>query len=160
MTQFKFGAKSLKELQGVHPDLVSVVHRSLELSPIDFAVHDGLRTDVEQLQLFRAGASQLDGRTKRSEHQVQETGFGHAVDLVPYINGKLRWEWEPIYLIADAVREAAEEQSVRIRWGGHWGELTGTGEVPTGHLVEAYVNSRRAKGLKAFIDGPHYEVIL
>lgn len=157
---FVFGKKSLKELEGVHPNLAVVCHQALMLTPVDFAVHDGLRTDVEQLQLFRAGASQLDGSTKRSKHQVQADGYGHAVDLVPVINGKLRWEWEPIYLIADAVREAADELGVAIRWGGHWAELTGTGEVPTQRLVEDYVNSRRARGLKAFIDGPHYEIML
>lgn len=157
---FALGAKSRKELTGVHPDLAGVVERAIVLSPVDFAVHDGIRSDIEQLNLYRAGASQLDGTKARSKHQIQDDGTGHAVDLVPYINGKLRWEWEPIYLIADAVREAAEEAGVRIRWGGNWAELTGTGEVDPRHLVETYVNLRRSKGLKAFIDGPHYEVIL
>lgn len=157
---FALGSKSRKELLGVHPDLVRVVERAIQLSPVDFSVHDGIRSDIEQLNLFRAGASQLDGTKSRSKHQIQADGHGHAVDLVPYINGKLRWEWEPIYLIADAVREAAEEAGVRIRWGGHWGELTGTGETDPRYLVEAYVAERKRAGKKAFIDGPHYEVIL
>ena len=157
---YALGAKSLKELTGVHPDLVGVVKRAIVLTPVDFSVHDGIRSDIEQLNLYRAGASQLDGTKSRSKHQLQDDGLGHAVDLVPYINGKLRWEWEPIYLIADAIREAAEEAGVRIRWGGHWAELTGTGETDPRHLVERYVTFRRSKGLKAFIDGPHYEIML
>ena len=39
---------------------------------------------------------------------------GHAVDLIPYINGKLRWEWNPICRIDDAVRLVAKEQVIPI----------------------------------------------
>ena len=94
MSNFTLGANSLKELNGVHPDLVAVVRRALELSAQDFAVHDGIRTPAEQKQLVASGASQ----TLDSRHLT-----GHAVDLVPYINGKLRWEWPPIYIIAEAI---------------------------------------------------------
>jgi peptidoglycan L-alanyl-D-glutamate endopeptidase CwlK len=111
MSNFTLGANSLKELNGVHPDLVAVVKRALELSAQDFAVHDGIRTLAEQQQFVASGASQ----TLDSRHLS-----GHAVDLVPYINGKLRWEWPPIYTIAEAVRKAANELNIPIRWGGAW----------------------------------------
>ena len=54
---FTFGKRSEAELKGVHPDLVAVVRRALELTPIDFGVHDGLRTKEEQAEYFRTGAS-------------------------------------------------------------------------------------------------------
>lgn len=146
---FKFGKKSLKELEGVHPDLVAVVTRALELSVQDFSVHDGLRTLEEQKKLVLAGASQ----TLDSRHLT-----GHAVDLVPYINGKLRWEWEPLYKIADAVRSAAKEAGVPLRWGGAWDiAFTESSDAPD-DLVADYVSRRRAAGKKAFIDGPHFEL--
>lgn len=152
---FKLGLRSKQELQGVHPDLVHVVEFAILVSKQDFAVHDGLRTDTEQARLVHAGAS----RTMNSMHRVQPDGFGHAVDLVPYVNGKLRWEWGPIYLIAEAMKKTAEDFGVRLRWGGNWQELTGSSKAP--HvLVREYVDQRRGIGQTAFIDGPHYELIL
>lgn len=149
MSDFKFGEKSLKELTGVHPDLVAVVKRALELTVQDFSVHDGIRTLEEQKKLVASGASQ----TMDSRHLT-----GHAVDLVPYINGKLRWEWEPIYKIADAVRIAANELGTPIRWGGAWDvSFTDTSDSPE-DLVIDYVARRKKAGKKAFIDGPHFEL--
>jgi len=146
---FKLGTKSLNELVGVHPDLVVVVKRAIELTVQDFAVHDGIRTLEEQKRLVANGASQ----TLDSRHIT-----GHAVDLVPVINGKLRWEWEPIYMIADAVRIAARQFGVPIRWGGAWDvAFTGSDESPE-DLVLDYSARRRQAGKKAFIDGPHFEL--
>lgn len=149
MSAFKLGERSLKELDGVHPDLVGVVKRAIELTVQDFSVHDGIRTLEEQKEMVLRGASQ----TLKSRHLT-----GHAVDLVPYINGKLRWEWAPIYKIADAVRKAAEELNIPIRWGGAWDRLlTGTDDLPEDMLAD-YVARRKKAGKTAFIDGPHYEL--
>jgi len=149
MSKFKFGEKSLSELKGVHPELVAVVNRALELTVQDFSVHDGLRTVEEQKKMVASGAS----KTMDSRHLT-----GHAVDLVPYINGKLRWEWVPIYRIADAVRIAAIELGTPIRWGGAW-DITFT-ENPDSpeDLVIDYVARRKKAGKEAFIDGPHFEL--
>lgn len=149
MSDFKLGEKSLKELEGVHPDLVAVVKRAIKITVQDFSVHDGIRTLEEQRKLVERGASQ----TIDSRHIT-----GHAVDLVPYINGKLRWEWDPIFDIAEAVRMAAKEQGVTIRWGGAWDVVfTDTDDSPE-DLVADYVARRKRAGKKAFIDGPHFEL--
>jgi len=146
---YKLGQKSLAELEGVHSDLVKVVKRAIEITPQDFSVHDGIRTLDEQKELVKSGAS----KTLKSRHIT-----GHAVDLVPYINGKLRWEWEPIYQIAEAVRTAAEELQINIRWGGAWDVLLTSEDEPTEDIVSGYVERKRSEGKKAFIDGPHYEL--
>jgi len=149
MSPFKLGKTSLKELDGVHPDLVAVVKRAIELTSQDFSVHDGTRSMAEQQKLLAKGAS----KTLDSRHLT-----GHAVDLVPWINGKLRWEWEPIYVIADAVRVAARELGIPLRWGGAWDvDFTNSSES-TEDLVALYVARRQAAGLRAFIDGPHFEL--
>lgn len=149
MSKYKLGAGSKKELEGVHPDLVAVVRRAIEITVQDFAVHDGIRTLAEQKKLVASGASQ----TLDSRHIT-----GHAVDLVPYINGKLRWEWDPIYMIADAVRVAAQELGTPIRWGGAWDvDFTHSSDSPE-DLVAQYVARRKAAGMRAFIDGPHFEL--
>jgi peptidoglycan LD-endopeptidase CwlK len=142
----------------VHPRIVAVVHRAIQLSPVDFGVHDGLRTVEEQRAYVQSGVSQ----TMNSMHRKQADGYGHAVDLVPYINGKLRWEWPPIYKIAAAVRQAAIELDVPLRWGGCWRDIASIG--PTAGDMEAavaaYGAARRRAGKKAFTDGPHYELQL
>ncbi len=156
---YKLGAKSLANLDGVHPVLVKVVKRAIEITKQDFNVHDGLRTLADQRALVARKAS----RTMNSKHLPQADGFGHAVDLVPFINGQLRWEWEPIYVIAAAVRQAAEEQGVasRIVWGGVWDRsFDRIAATPTAmrQAVNAYVDRRRAAGRSAFIDGPHFQL--
>jgi len=155
---YSLGPKSRAELNGVHPKLVAVVERAIQISGQDFAVHDGLRTPAEQTALVRSGASQ----TMNSKHIRQADGFGHAVDLVPYINGKLRWEWDPIYNIAAAVKFAAAELNVQIRWGGCWealSQIKGATAADLERAVEAYGAARRRAGKKAFTDGPHFEIV-
>ena len=92
MTNFKLGKHSLAELKGVHPDLVAVVNYAIELTEIDFSVHDGLRSREEQMEYFRTGASQLKfGKHKRQgreQGQQQPRGGGHHKGLA-HIHGDL-----------------------------------------------------------------------
>jgi len=145
---FTFSKNSEKELFGVDTRLVRAVHRALEISTVDFAVHDGIRTSEEQKKLVAAGAS----KTMKSKHLD-----GRAVDLVPVINGKLRWEWPAIYPIAMAMKQAAEEQGLSLTWGGVWSRrLEDLSDLEKD--VAAYVEERKALGLSAFLDGPHFEI--
>lgn len=149
--------KSLAELRGVHPDLARVVYRAIHITTQDFAVHDGLRTLEEQKRYVAAGASQ----TLNSMHRVQPDGHGHAVDLVPFINGKLRWEWPAIYPIAAAMWQASKELGVALRWGGAWIDMRDIKSGTPGAMkaaVDAYGAARRKAGRKAFTDGPHFEL--
>ena len=108
---FALGAKSKERLKGVHPDLVRVVERAIQLTEVDFSVIEGLRTVARQQQLVKSGAS----KTMRSRHLT-----GHAVDLAAVIDGEIRWDW-PLYAkIAKAVKQAAAEVKVPIEWGGDW----------------------------------------
>ena len=109
---FTLSKRSLKALEGVHPDLVAVVQRSIKITPIDFVVIEGLRTIERQRELFKTGAS----RTMRSRHLT-----GHAVDLAVWL-GTVRWE-QPLYAdLAVAVKAAAKELGVPIEWGWDlWG---------------------------------------
>lgn len=154
---YQLGAKSLAELEGVHPSLVRVVKRAIEITDQDFSVHDGLRTLAEQREYVRRGVS----KTMNSMHMKQPDGFGHAVDLVPYINGQLRWEWKPIFVTASAVHQAARELGVALTWGGVWDRpFVDLGESPAAmeQAVNAYVARRRGAGKTAFIDGPHWQL--
>lgn len=103
--------KSLDRLTGVHPDLVRVVKRALEITTVDFAVLEGVRSKARQEQLVKAGASQ----TLNSRHLT-----GHAVDLGAYVSGSVRWDWPLYHKIADAMKQASAELGVPIEWGGDW----------------------------------------
>lgn len=152
---FILGAKSRASLAGVHPRLVSIVELALTITPIDFGVHEGLRTLERQQAYVRAGVS----KTMNSKHLKQPDGFGHAVDLVPYVDGQLRWEWPPIYPIALSMRLAALEFDVELIWGGVWDltmrELSATPELLKRDVVEY---AKRHPG-PDFLDGPHYQLI-
>ena len=154
---YTLGKASSTELVGVHPKLVRVVVRAIGYTEQDFTVHDGLRTEAEQREYVRRGVS----KTMASKHMKQADGFGHAVDLVPFINGQLRWEWKPIFVIASAVRRAAIELDVPLIWGGVWDRpLEQLPDTPAEleQAVNSYVARRRGAGKTAFIDGPHYEM--
>ena len=117
-----FSKRSRARLAGIHPDLVRVVERALELSEVDFGVGEGLRTKERQVQLVKAGASQ----TMRSRHLD-----GHAVDLVAYVSGEVRWDWPLYRQISVAMKAAANELKIPLEWGGDW---------------------------KTFKDGPHFQL--
>ena len=105
---YKLSFRSRQRLSGVHPDLVAVVNRAIEITEQDFSVIEGIRNIERQKQLVKNG----DSKTLNSRHLT-----GHAVDLAPY---PLSWDWEYFYPIADAMKAAAEELDVALEWGGDW----------------------------------------
>jgi len=108
---FKLGKRSIERLQGVHPDLVKVVERAIEMSPVDFTVLEGLRSPERQQTLVASGASQ----TLNSRHIT-----GHAVDLGAWVDNQVDWSWPLYHKIASAMKAAANELGVAIVWGGDW----------------------------------------
>ena len=108
---FKLSQRSKDRLKGVHPDLVNVVEHAIEITTVDFAVLEGLRTPERQKVLKEAGASQ----TLNSRHIT-----GHAVDLGAWVDGEVRWDWPLYNQIAKAMKAAAAELDIPIEWGGDW----------------------------------------
>lgn len=108
---YVLGSKSKEKLKGVHPQLVKVVERAIQLSSVDFTVGEGLRSIERQKQLVAQGAS----KTMKSRHIT-----GHAVDLYALKDGKVSWEMPLYKKIADAVLQAAKELNVDVEWGGNW----------------------------------------
>lgn len=41
---FRFSKRSRDRMKGVHPDLIAVAERAIEITPIDFLVTEGVRT--------------------------------------------------------------------------------------------------------------------
>lgn len=114
---FELNARDLSRLEGVHPDLVRVIKRAAQISPIEFRVLEGLRTRERQAQLVKQGAS----RTMASRHLT-----GHAVDIAPYVDEdgdgdrEITWHAGHYDRLAPYVKEAAAQERVKITWGGGW----------------------------------------
>lgn len=149
---FRLSRRSRDKLIGVDPKLVAVVERAIQLTRVDFAVTEGLRTAARQRELFEKGASQI----KEGGKHVR----GEAVDLVAFIDGRISWELNLYDNIADAMKLAAQEIDVGVRWGGAWNvsdirNWNDTMEAAMQH----YIDTRRRQGERPFIDGPHFEMI-
>ncbi|HEY3494163.1 MAG TPA: M15 family metallopeptidase, partial [Polyangiaceae bacterium] len=149
---FKFGAKSEANLVGIHPDLVRVVRLALTITDIDFSVHEGLRTLERQKKLVASGAS----RTLDSYHLT-----GDAVDLVPYVDGELRWEHPLCNQVAQAMHEACTRLHERLVWGRVWDmELEELDPEDLDEERAIYVRRyQRIHGAKKWPldDGPHFQ---
>jgi len=122
---FEFGKQSEKNLLGVHPDLVSLCRRALEITNVDFGILCGLRTPEEQADLVRKGAS----KTYNSRHLT-----GHAIDFGvyvegKYINGDTPGEYRLYELVADAFAVASLELKTPIVWGGEWKHFKDGGHI-------------------------------
>lgn len=115
----ELSASSKSKLKGVHPDLVRVVSRCAKDwtdKQFTFGLTCGVRTLEEQKVLVKKGAS----KTLKSRHIPAPNGYSHAVDVVAFIDGKVRWDW-PLYdKIAKAMKAAAKSEKVPIEWGGDW----------------------------------------
>lgn len=111
MPEYKLSRRSLERLQRVHPDLVRVVMRAIQITEVDFGITEGVRTIEKQREYVAKGAS----RTMNSRHLT-----GHAVDLAAYVGVEVRWDWPLYYKLADAMKAAAKELNVSIVWGGDW----------------------------------------
>lgn len=109
--KFKFGNKSLAHLAEVHPDLQKVFLRAIELTPLDFAIVDGKRTLAEQQKNVANGAS----KTMNSRHLT-----GHAVDVAPYVDGKISWHWPHYRVIRVPILQASRELGIPLRSGADW----------------------------------------
>lgn len=154
---YKLSNKSKERLIGLHPDLVSVVNRAIEITEQDFTVFEGVRTLSKQKENLSKGVSTtLYG----SRHLIGKNGYAHAVDLVPYINGQLKWDWEGCYKIAEAVKQASSELNIPIRWGGVWDQALSEINGTTKQAQQRYVDKRLKAGQRAFADGPHFELPL
>lgn len=131
--------KSLAALNGVHPDLISVVKKAIELSAQDFFVLEGVRTPERQAELYAQGRTKpgnIVTWTMKSNHFVNKaTGYGHAVDLAPF---PLDWKDTKAFdAVAKAMFAAEKELKINIRWGADWdddGNPKENGETDSPHF--------------------------
>jgi len=116
---FTLGPRSRERLATVDPDLRRVVERAIQISETDFTVIEGARSKARQAELYAQGRTKPGPKvtwTMNSRHIG-----GHAVDLCPWINGKIEWNsprgFDNIY---KAMMAASKELGIKIRAGSDW----------------------------------------
>lgn len=122
--KFSMGTRSSEKLKGAHPRMKRVVLKALSYGVMDFSVIEVIRSDETQYEYFLDGKSECDGINKKSKHQVDENGFSHAVDLLPYpavLNGVNVWNDKHRFtVLAGLMYAAASELNELLIWGNDW----------------------------------------
>lgn len=140
---YKFSQKSLDRLKDVHPDLVGLVHETMNMQIMDFSVNEGVRTLERQKQLVAEGKS----RTMRSKHLIQSDGYGHAVDLYPSpvnMQAVQRGDAREVLrfgVLAGVMLSLARRRGILLVHGADW---NGNGQTLD----------------HTFFDAPHFEIVL
>ena len=117
--------------KNVHPYLVEVMTTAITDSPYDFRITAGARTAKEQNALYQIGRTRAgnkvtnaDGYKNKSNHQVKSDGYGYAVDLYPFFDGKVQVNHpetiKKLKVIANHIKKVAESMGIKIVWGGDW----------------------------------------
>lgn len=118
-------------MQGVHPDLVFILNEAIKSSPVDFTVVCGGRSQKEQQKLFSIGrtvkgqkVTYKDGVFNRSKHQIQKDGYYHAVDIYPFVDGKLLiYETTSVpnlLRIMNHIKGLADFYNINLSFGAFW----------------------------------------
>lgn len=139
MSEFRLSKASLAKLEGVHPNLVKLVKRAIEITTVDFKVIEGVRSKerafinwgkgrtAEELRAHNVPTEYAKPKAAKvtwvknplgTKHLIQADGFSHAVDLLP-----APYDWKdlaPFDAVADAMTRAGVELGIRFRWGADW----------------------------------------
>jgi len=128
---FRFSKKSIANMKGVHPDLIKVAERAIELTKYDFGISStSVRTLEQQKDLMKRGAS----KTMNSRHIPgnNKSDMSCAIDIQVYDEtAGITWSIGYFRKVNQAFVTAAIELGVQIELGILW---------------------------KTFIDGPHIQL--
>lgn len=114
------------DLSKIYPPLLAAVQKvqaQMALEGHPMKICQGVRTAEEQNKLWQQGritpgkiVTNADGVNRKSNHQLKEDGWGHAVDLA-FSTGDPFGETQPWARFGELVRAAG------LKWGGDWKSL-------------------------------------
>ncbi|MBU0847348.1 M15 family metallopeptidase [Patescibacteria group bacterium] len=116
---FNFSNVSKKRLETCHKDLQTICNELIKA--YDFTIICGHRGEKKQNEAFNKGASKL--KFPKSKHNKMPS---LAVDIAPFIGGKISWKTDHCKFLASLFMEIAkklkEQEKITsiIRWGGDW----------------------------------------
>ena len=128
-----FGRTSTKRLRTCHPSLQKLFNEVVK--HFDCSIICGHRNEEEQDKVFYDGKSKV--QFPNSKHNSTPS---RAVDVAPYINGKVCWDKEQLYCFAFFVWGTAIQMGIKIRLGADW---DGDGNIKD----------------QTFFDRPHFELV-
>lgn len=105
---FKFGPKSIEHMTGVYPALIHAAHFALQNSDVDFGFFEGVRTKEKEIENIKNGTSKLNN-PELCTHCVQKDGFGHAMDLVPWLPREESYQVEVKEMVSDGEDKEPKE---------------------------------------------------
>jgi len=115
---YHYSARSKDNIETCHPNIQRVLRKVLLKH--DHVVLWGFRGQYEQDRAFSEGNS-----TKKYPHSKHNKMLSKAVDIAPYINGRMvngdqEGDIEQICYFAGYVMAVADEMGVSLSWGGNW----------------------------------------
>ncbi len=112
---YTLGHRSCSHLITCDQRLVTIIQTAIKITPIDFTIIEGFRSDADQLKAFEQGRSHIDGISKKGMHNYRPS---LAFDAAPYPinwNNKARF-----YMLAGVILAVASTLHIPLRWGGDW----------------------------------------
>lgn len=112
-----FSKSSADNLATCDVRLQIICKRALEVSKIDFGISCGYRSPEDQLKVFQAGKSKIDGIKQKSKHNYSPA---LAVDIFGYVNGKADYSVPVMSYLAGVMDAVSADLNIPFRWGGNW----------------------------------------
>ena len=109
----RFGGTSQQRLQTCDAQLQIVMREVVAFA--DCTIVEGHRSEQRQDMLFMTGKSKVvwpDGK--------HNTSPSKAVDVAPYVDGKISWDVRHCCYLAGCIMGTARVLGVKLRWGGNW----------------------------------------
>ena len=137
----KFGSRSLAQLTTCHEDLVKIHHLAIVRSNVDYGIHQGGRTVLEQQSYFDDGKSKINPKNyptteslaAKAKHIIipghNEFGRSRASDMhiaEKYKGTSLTWDQSHLSYVAGVLISCAQELYNNgeicnlLRWGADW----------------------------------------
>jgi len=109
----KFGTASTERLASCDARLQKLFNEVIKT--FDCTVIEGHRTKEKQNEYFAQGKSKL--KWPEGKHCADPS---LAVDVAPYVNGKLSFNIQHCCFFAGYVLATAAHMGIDVRWGGDW----------------------------------------
>lgn len=121
----------MDKTKGLHPILIQkseLILKEMSSLGCPMKIIAGLRSAEEQAKLYAQGrtlpgpiVTKCDGIQRKSNHQAQSDGFGHAIDMAfqgpdPFLDKLPKGARDKIW-----ASYGAAVKRVGLKWGGDWG---------------------------------------
>jgi len=113
-----FGKRSEARLETVSFEIQLLMREALAMGLIDFAITEGFRPRSKQDEYYYGQPQRSKVAWPNSKHNV--TPLADATDAVPWVRGKLSYNYNHCCFLAGIIMALSKKLSVPIRWGGNW----------------------------------------